>query len=73
MRRAGVTEADLAGPGLTEPVRLLLEDIAARAEACYLRAAPLAGMVAADSRIGFAVMYSTYRALLQAIEDEDDE
>ena len=67
MRRAGVTEADLAGPGLTEPVRLLLEDIAARAEACYLRAAPLAGMVAADSRIGFAVMYSTYRALLQAI------
>lgn len=67
MRAAGVTEADLAGPTLTEPVRSLLEGIADRAEECYLRAAPLAAMVDADSRIGFVVMYSTYRALLQAI------
>ncbi|MCX6362494.1 MAG: phytoene/squalene synthase family protein [Armatimonadetes bacterium] len=67
MRRAGVTEADLAGPALTQPAHALLEGIAARAEECYLQAAPLAHMVEADSRIGFVVMYSTYRALLHNI------
>lgn len=71
LRRFGVTEDDIMNQRATPQFRELMKFEAERARQYYRQAAPLVGMISADSRVTLAVMIGVYAGLLEKIERRD--